>query len=788
MGADRPRAPTGETPRRGPEKGTGRTMGIGSAAKRLDNTVARRGARLYLNPDCSWPEAEIAATLLLASAVAAAAAAISKTGCLSKCGEVDIPYPFGIGTNCSMEGFNITCNDTTDPSKPFIGVGNIEILNISLVVHELTVRIYMAKWCYSESVWSADATLSPAYMYSATRNKFTVVGCSTLAYIGGGNSDTVSYTSGCVSICHEEGSVSQGPSCDGLGCCQTSIPTGLNVSNFYFDPNFNNSSVQSFSPCSYAFLADQDWFRFNKSTLSPNFGNKTNYLVPVVLDWAIRNQSSCRDAKAHPDNYACRGGNTTCVDSTNGPGYLCKCSQGYTGNPYIEGGCQDIDECKLPHEYPCFGDCRNIPGDYHCSCPPGTHGNASKDNCTDISSKFPLPSRLAVGFSVIVVILVALLSCVIISTQKTKHKRERDIFFRKNGGFKLYEEILSKEVDTVQVFTVEELQRATDNFADKRVIGCGGYGMVYRGILDNQRTVAIKKSKKVDERQKDEFVNEIIVLSQINHRHIVRLLGCCLELDVPMLVYEYISNGSLFDVLHPEHYTSPLPLQARLTIAEQAAEALAYLHSATNRSIIHGDVKSLNILLDGDLSAKVSDFGASQLVPMDEDEFIVFVQGTLGYLDPECMQTRRLTDRSDVYSFGVVLLELITGKKAIYADDASEKRSLATSFLVLMKEQRLRDILDNKLIGEGGEQLLGEVAVIAKECLSVKGEERPSMKEVAERLHSLRRFRLQPREEYDPGEIEMVKAEETRRCTETDTSGYHILDSSMLLNNVDAGR
>ncbi|XP_065048995.1 wall-associated receptor kinase 5-like isoform X2 [Musa acuminata AAA Group] len=731
---------------------------------------------------------QIAATLLLASAVAAAAAAISKPGCLSKCGEVDIPYPFGIGTNCSMEGFNITCDHTTDPSKPFIGETNIEILNISLVDHELSVHIFMVAQCNQQSGRYSSTSLGLPYLFSATSNKFTVVGCSSLAYVVGKTVKGRTYASGCLSYCDDAGGVSEEPGCDGMGCCQTFIPESLMNFTTYFSTSFDNSQVASFNPCSYAFVADQNWFHFHESALSDDFGKKTNYLVPVVLDWAMRNQSSCRDAKAHPVNYACRGGNTACVDSTNGPGYLCNCSQGYTGNPYLEGGCQDIDECEHPQLYPCFGVCTNTQGGYHCTCPPGTHGNASKENCTDISSKFPLPARLTVGFSVIVVILVALLSCVIISTQKTKHKRERDIFFRKNGGFKLYEEILSKEVDTVQVFTVEELQRATDNFADKRVIGCGGYGMVYRGILDNQRTVAIKKSKKVDERQKDEFVNEIIVLSQINHRHIVRLLGCCLELDVPMLVYEYISNGSLFDVLHPEHYTSPLPLQARLMIAEQAAEALAYLHSATNRSIIHGDVKSLNILLDDDLSAKVSDFGASQLVPMDEDEFIVFVQGTLGYLDPECMQTRRLTDRSDVYSFGVVLLELITGKKAIYADDASEKRSLATSFLVLMKEQRLRDILDNKLIGEGGEQLLGEVAVIAKECLSVKGEERPSMKEVAERLHSLRRFRLQPREEYDPGDIEMVKAEDTRRCTETDTSGYHILDSSTLLKNVDAGR
>ncbi|URE14844.1 Wall-associated receptor kinase [Musa troglodytarum] len=737
---------------------------------------------------------QIAATLLFASTVAAAAAsdakaAVLKPGCRSKCGKVDIPYPFGIGTDCSMEGFDITCNKTFNPPKPFIGVGNIEILNISLVDHEISVHIFMVTQCSAQSGNSSWTNLVLPYLFSPTSNKFTVVGCSTLAYVVGETVKNRTFASGCLSYCHDADGVSEEPGCDGMGCCQTDIPKSLINFSTNFSESFNTSRVASFNPCSYAFVADQNWFRFNKSALSAEFGKTTDYLVPVVLDWAIRNQSSCRDAKAHPDTYACRGGNTTCVDSTNGPGYLCKCSQGYTGNPYVDGGCQDIDECKLPHEYPCFGDCRNIPGGYNCTCPPGTHGDATKDNCTDdSSSKFPLPAQLAVGFSVIIVILVALLSCVIIRTQKTKHKRERDIFFRKNGGFKLYEEILSKTVDTVQIFTVEELQRATDNFADKRVIGCGGCGMVYRGILDDHRVVAIKKSKKVDERQKDEFVNEIIVLSQINHRHIVRLLGCCLELDVPMLVYEYISNGSLFGVLHPEHYASPLPLQARLTIAEQAAEALAYLHSATNRSIIHGDVKSHNILLDDDLSAKVSDFGASQLVPMDEDEFIMFVQGTLGYLDPECIQTRRLTDRSDVYSFGVVLLEFITGKKAIYADDAWEKRSLATSFLMMMKEQRLRDILDDRMMGEGGEQLLGEVAAIAKECLSVKGEERPCMKEVAERLHSLRRLRLQPREEYDPGEIEMVKAEETRRCTETETSGYHILDCSTLLNNVDAGR
>ncbi|RZS07525.1 hypothetical protein BHM03_00038381 [Ensete ventricosum] len=754
---------------------------------------------------------QIAATLFLASAVAAAAsnttAGIPMQGCPNKCGEVDIPYPFGIGTDCFMQGFDITC--AADPPRAFLSTGNMEVLRISLVDHELTVRLHMATQC-SDGRINANSSVNDPYLFSATSNKFTVVGCSTLGYVGGKKNDNDSYTTGCISMCHEESSVSEGPSCDGLGCCQTSIPKGLNSFTTYID--FDNVNAPSFSPCSYAFLADQDWFQFDKSKLTEDFGKINNNRTPAVLDWAIRSPASCPEAEALPGTYACRGGNTTCLNSTNGDGYRCMCSEGYTGNPYFEGGCQgtyavrplllfpscsippsfflmvacmltDIDECQLPLLYPCFGVCTNKPGGYDCTCPPGTLGNATEYNCTDIPSKFPAPARLAfgkphlhafpsyplihathmtvrAGFSALFVavgLLLFLATCKnVIVTQKSKHKNEREIFFGKNGGFKLYEEILSKKVGTVQVFTEEELQRATDNFDDKRVIGCGRYGMVYRGILDDLRVVAIKKSKKVDERRKDEFVNEIIDLSQINHTHIVRFMGCCLELDVPMLVYEYVSNGSLFEVLHPEHHASRLPFQARLTIAQQTAEALAYLHSATTRSITHGDVKSHNILLDTDLSAKVSGFGASHLVPVDENEFIAFVQETLGYLDPECMLTRRLTDRSDVYSFGVVLLELITGKKAIYTDAAGEKKSLATSFLVTMKEQRPWDILDVKMVEQGGEQLLGEVVAIAMECLSVKGEERPSMKEVAERLHSLRRFRLQPKEENYRGEIEMI--------------------------------
>lgn len=320
---------------------------------------------------------------------------------------------------------------------------------------------------------------------------------------------------------------------------------------------------------------------------------------------------------------------------------------------------------------------------------------------------------------------------------------EKQEYFRQNGGLKLYDEMVSRQVDTVRVLTEEEIKKATNNFSDDQVLGCGGHGMVYRGTLDDLREVAIKKSKVIDDDCKEEFVNEIIILSQINHRNIVRLLGCCLEVDVPMLVYEFVPNGTLFEFLHRDAHRPPIYLDLRLKIAAQSAEALAYLHFSTSRAILHGDVKSLNILLDDGFNAKVADFGASALTSMDEDEFIMFVQGTLGYLDPESFVNRHLTDKSDVYSFGVVLLELMTRKKAIYVDNFSEKKSLSSTFLFLFHQNNLRSVVDREIMDEAAMEVLWKLAELAAHCLSPRGDERPRMKEVAERLQVLRRLEMQ---------------------------------------------
>lgn len=367
--------------------------------------------------------------------------------------------------------------------------------------------------------------------------------------------------------------------------------------------------------------------------------------------------------------------------------------------------------------------------------------------------------KLAVVAGGSIFFLVVICFSVYLGLQKRKLIRTRQKFFEQNEGYLLQQRIDSKGVP-FKIYTVEELEKATNNFDASRTLGSGGYGTVYKGILEGGRIVAIKKSKVMDENQITgnqikEFVREMFILSQINHKNVVKILGCCLEVDVPILVYEFVSNGTLFHHLHGKNRRSPFTLDMRLRIAVQSAEALAYLHSSASPPILHGDVKSANILLDEEFTAKVSDFGTSKLASNNETQVVTYVQGTLGYLDQEYIETGRLTDKTDVYSFGVVLLELLTGKTAIYSDGSEDKRSLASSFIRAMNENRLLEILDDQ-VKEEGVELLKQIAELARSCLCRSGEDRPTMKEVAEELERLRKFNQHLCDQHNPEEEESL--------------------------------
>ncbi|XP_059668018.1 putative wall-associated receptor kinase-like 16 [Cornus florida] len=729
---------------------------------------------------------------------AATAFMVTKPGCQRQCGNLTIPYPFGIigeGKGCSIgTWYDVNCNTSYNPPKPFF-MGVLEILDISET--QIRTRTYLASKCYNQSgaliqekpSWTNLLATSP-YTFSETVNKFTVIGCDDTALITG--SYDRNFSSGCFSLCNKKEDVLDDGYCSGIGCCQTSIPKGL---KFYYttvnDLN-NHTNVWSFNPCGHAFLGESFKFRGASDLSDPNFAQRIKDTIPMVVDWVIGNQS-CSEAQKW-NTLACQK-NSYCVDSHIGyGGYRCSCNNGYEGNPYLSPGCQDINECADPENNPCNGTCLNTPGGFNCSCPHGYYGDGKKDGrgCIDVNSQFPV-LKFSLGDCLGFLSLFIGIVWLYLSIKKRKLIKLREKFFQQNGGVLLKQQISSNEggVESSKIFTAQELEKATNNYAEDRILGRGGYGTVYKGILVDQRMVAIKKSRIMDKSQIEQFVNEVVILTRVNHRNVVKLLGCCLETEVPQLVYEYVASGTLFHHIHSKGGIS-LSWDNRLRIAEESAGALAYLHSSASMPIFHRDVKSANILLDEHYTTKISDFGASRLVPLDQTQVTTLVQGTLGYLDPEYFHTSQLTEKSDVYSFGVVLAELLTGQKPLSMERTQEERNLATYFIMSMKQNRLFQILEARLVREGALEQLQTIAELVKRCLSMHGEERPTMKEVAMELEGLRKFTRHPWVHQQSHEETVgLMSEESDLYTvqmspystnHGDSSGQYSLDSRLIAN------
>ncbi|CAK9262943.1 unnamed protein product, partial [Sphagnum jensenii] len=662
--------------------------------------------------------------------------------CLSQCGNITIPYPFGTSPGCGLPEFSLNCtsdagsNFSANPalllSAPCGPYDNFyQVTSISANTLIINATNLVAYSCYVNDALgnaSTSACLGPAsapYVFTSNNNLFAW-GCDAWGELYDDDGSVGKCSIGCSETSQHEITY-----CMDWECCTTpQFPTGVRNITIYGGGNCGWASVV-YPPAHEGGVAGHRW--------------------GVQLGWAIPGPS-CQNATTL-GNYSCAA-TATCQDAQfpGLTGYTCACSAGYDGDGYANGiGCNDINECLNSTLNNCSKNakCTNTNGSYYCNCTNGFSGDGSRDGtgCQSIRKRNLL---LVAGLSTTAAILVGLggvvlALCRIRRTRKHKQFAQRN--FKALGTLQdFFTSLTDGESNTTTLFSLKELEKATNGFADDQKLGVGGFGTVYKGTMESGLIVAVKRTNKLDTSGAQQFLNEMALLSQVNHRNLVHLHGCCLETEVPMLVYEYVPNGNLSEHLRGEksselgHLTWP----KRMQIAIETAEAITYLHSEANPPIYHRDVKSSNILLNNMYSVKVSDFGISKLIPLDATHVSTIAQGTPGYWDPEYFLSYQLTDKSDVYSFGVVLLELITSQPPVDLNRDKMETSLVAMCIPQIKEGNFEAIVDPKLLSSNFEEMettrqeIEKVATIAMHCLAFKGDDRPSMKQVTEVLHQIK--------------------------------------------------
>ncbi|KAF8032169.1 hypothetical protein BT93_D1180 [Corymbia citriodora subsp. variegata] len=619
---------------------------------------------------------------------ASLAAPLAKGNCAQTCGSVAIPFPFGIGIGCFLdEWYEIICQQSIHGTIPILKTPNLRVLNISLPdfhgEKNGLINVTLPILCSPNMSYRGSGSFTPVslkgsqFIFSRSWNVFAAIGCNVLALI----EDTKSIITGCLSSCEADDKVVGETFSGSDGCCQTTITS--NLQEFAITLQEAEKPTGD-SGCNYAFLGDRS--QFIPSTMDFNELRKSGRFA-AVLEWGIDKSSGLgleiyQQSFIPGNSYNCSMVSFDLAYQMEMPFLQCFCNKGFTGNPYIQHGCEGI------------------------------------------------------GASLVALPLLHLLWLSNKFMKKLKEIKLRERYFKQNGGLLLQQQLCSSEnnVDKSKLFNSIDLETATDNFNENRIIGHGGQGTVYKGMLADGGIVAIKKSEVISTGKVEQFINEIAILSQINHRNIVRLLGCCLETESPLLVSEFIPNGTLFQYLHDNLVSWDM----RLRIASEVAGALSYLHSSASIPIYHRDIKSTNILLDDKYHAIVADFGTSKSILADQTHVTTRVQGTFGYLDPEYFQLGQFTDKSDVYSFGVVLVELLTGQEPIAFLGEDNERNLASYFLLSMNENRLFDIVDTQVLKQGEKEGIVAFANLVRRCLKLHGKMRPTMKEVAVELERIR--------------------------------------------------
>ncbi|KAF8036478.1 hypothetical protein BT93_C2257 [Corymbia citriodora subsp. variegata] len=286
-------------------------------------------------------------------------------------------------------------------------------------------------------------------------------------------------------------------------------------------------------------------------------------------------------------------------------------------------------------------------------------------------------------------------------------------------------------------FTFDQVQEFTGGFSEANLLGQGGFGHVYRGVLSTGELVAVKRQKEGSKQGEREFLTEIEIISRVHHKHVVSLNGYCTTRSERMLVYELVPNNSLEYHLHGEGRPT-LDWPTRLKIALGSAKGLAYLHEDCHPKIIHRDIKAANILVDNEFEAKIADFGLAKCTSESISHVSTLVKGTIGYLAPEYFSSGKLTDKSDIFSFGVVLLELITGRKPQRSAENSMDESLVhwarPQLTRALEDRNFDSLVDPRLQNGYDHDEMARMVACAAACVRHSAGRRPRMSKIVRAL------------------------------------------------------
>ncbi|CDP05434.1 unnamed protein product [Coffea canephora] len=337
---------------------------------------------------------------------------------------------------------------------------------------------------------------------------------------------------------------------------------------------------------------------------------------------------------------------------------------------------------------------------------------------------------------VIMVIISALLSIFGLLYAGYQYHQKKNEELPKSPEESSEEQIFLENLSGLPVrFRYNDLQIATNNFSKK--LGRGGFGSVYQGILPDGTRLAVKKLEGIGQGKK-EFRAEVSIIGSIHHLHLVRLKGFCAEGNDRLLVYEYMGNGSLDRWLFRKNRGEfMLDWETRYSIALGTAKGLAYLHEDCDVKIVHCDIKPENVLLDDHFVAKVSDFGLAKLMTREESNVFTTLRGTRGYLAPEWITNRAISEKSDVYSYGLVLLEIIGGRRTFDRSEPSVKSHFPSYAFKMMEEGKLEDILDGRLKIDEKDDRVSTAIKVAFWCIQDKMFLRPSMTKVVQMLEGI---------------------------------------------------